>query len=161
MRARRRAARRGPSCLACRHLAGFGGFLSAKGGNPGAIGAATGRRRSLLPQRAAAAHQWSFSAEDEIYSDFLLAACARLWCVFMSNTLQRLARELLCCRSARCCHGFAPALGTCELHVQQRMVTGTVPRQESRPAASHHPSGRFSPPGRRVSVCFPSLSLVC
>lgn len=92
---------------------------------------------------------------------FLLEASAELWCVLMSDMLQRLARELPCHRSARCCCGFALAPCTYELYVQQRMGTGLVPRQESRPTALHHPFGRFSVPGGRVCVCFPSLSLVC
>ena len=161
VQARRWAASRGHSCLVCRRLSGFGDFPSAKDGNSGAIRAAAGRYQSLLLQRAATVLRWSFSAEDEIYSDFLLEASAELWCVLMSDMLQRLARELPCHCSARCCCRFALAPCTYELYVQQRMGTGLVPRQESRPTALHHPFGRFSVPGRRVCVCFPSLSLVC
>lgn len=154
-------ASQGSSCLVCYCLSGFGNFSQVNDGNPGTVHAAVGRHQSPFPQSAAAALWWSFSAEDEIYSVFLLEASPGLWCVLMSNTLQRLACELLCCCcSARCCRGFAPAPCVYNLYVQQRMGTGLVPRQESQPTALHPPFGRFSPLGRRVCVCFPSLSLV-
>lgn len=103
-------------------------------------------------QQAAAALRWSFSAEDEMYSDVLLEAPAGHWCILMSNTLQRLARALPCCCSAPC---------TCQLYVHQRMGTASLPRLESCPTALLCPFGRFPLPKRKVSVCFPSLSLVC
>lgn len=60
----------GSSCLVYHRLSMFVDFTSAKDGNPGVIWAAAGRHRSLVLQRAAVALRWSFSAEDEIYSDF-------------------------------------------------------------------------------------------
>lgn len=103
-------------------------------------------------QQAAAALRWSFSAEDEIYSDVLLEAPARHWCILMSNTLQRLAREFPCCCSAPC---------SCQLYVHQGMGTASVPRQEACSTALLCPFGRFPLPKRKVSVCFSLLNLVC
>lgn len=106
------------------------------------------RKQAPVPasQQAAAALRWSFSAEDEINSDVLLEASAGHWCILMSNMLQRLARAFLC---------------THQLYVHQRLGTAPVPWQESCPTALHHPFGKFPLPKRKVSVCFPSWSLVC
>lgn len=82
------------------------------------ICSATGSHRSLRPWWAVIALRWIFSGEDDVYSDFLLEASARLWCVLMSNRFQRLVCELPCCRSAQGCHGLAPAPCTYELYVQ-------------------------------------------
>lgn len=89
-----------------------------------------------------------------MYSDVVLEACAGHWCILMSTTFQRLVRAFPH-------HHSAPAPCTHQLCLHQGMGTASVPRQESCPTALHHPSGSFPLPRRKVSVCSPSLSLVC